>query len=71
MKHIRFIKNDGPYSPGDIAGFSPEVAEAYIRRQTAEVAFAPRPIKVQEAPVAEVDASAPEAEPTPRPRRRR
>lgn len=71
MKHIRFTKNDGPYSPGDVAGFTPEVADAYIRRQTAEVAFAPRPIKVQEAPVAEVEASTPDVAPTLRARRRR
>lgn len=39
MKHLRFIRNDGPYSPGDVAGFDPAVAEIYIQRHAAELAF--------------------------------
>ena len=49
MQHIKFVKPAGPYSAGDIAGFVPEVAETYIKRGVAEVAW---PVKA----VAEVEA---------------
>ncbi|MBV2180771.1 MAG: hypothetical protein KUL86_05990 [Castellaniella sp.] len=33
--HIEFIKNHGVYSPGDIAGFDPAVAEVLIGKGVA------------------------------------
>lgn len=30
MKNIKFVKNSGPYSPGDVAGFEGQVADAYV-----------------------------------------
>lgn len=33
--HIEFIKNHGAYSPGDIAGFDPSVAEVLVGKGVA------------------------------------
>lgn len=33
--HIEFIKNHGAYSPGDIAGFDPAVAEVLVGKGVA------------------------------------
>uniref|UniRef100_UPI003340E84E hypothetical protein n=1 Tax=Castellaniella defragrans TaxID=75697 RepID=UPI003340E84E len=33
--HIEFIKNHGAYSPGDIAGFDPSVAEVLVEKGVA------------------------------------
>ena len=32
MKLIQFVKNSGPYSPGDTAGFAAADADAYVAR---------------------------------------
>lgn len=31
--HIEFIKNHGAYSPGDIAGFDPAIAEILVKEK--------------------------------------
>lgn len=31
--HIEFIRNHGAYSPGDIAGFDPAVAEVLVKEK--------------------------------------
>lgn len=36
--HIEFIKNHGAYSPGDVAGFDPVVAEVLIKDKGVAVA---------------------------------
>lgn len=33
--HIEFVKNHGAYSPGDIAGFDPSVAEVLLEKGVA------------------------------------
>lgn len=51
--HVEFIKNHGAYSPGDIAGFDPAVAEILIKEKGVAV------IKEWgEGPAIEIDAGA-------------
>lgn len=48
--HIEFTKNHGAYSPGDVAGFPPNVAEVLVQKGVA--------VRKQWGPAPKVDASA-------------
>ncbi len=45
MIAVRFIKGMTPYQAGEIAGFSDEIAQAYIKAGVAEEYKAPQPAK--------------------------
>ena len=50
MKNIKFLKNSGPYSPGDVAGFDDQVADAYVALGAAEPVAVAEPAPVEVAP---------------------
>lgn len=45
---IKFVKNHGPYTPGDVAGFEDAAAQVYLIARTAELAMPG--LDAQEAP---------------------
>lgn len=45
---IKFVKNHGPYTPGDVAGFEDAAAQVYLIAGTAELVMPDT--DVQEAP---------------------